>query len=59
MEAVCFSETSVSAYASTRRYNPENQYGHLHRFDPQISGGNEYVQAKYNTGGGGGDDKPS
>jgi hypothetical protein len=26
MEAVCSSETSVSTYKSTRRYNPQDQY---------------------------------
>jgi hypothetical protein len=30
MEVVCFSETLVSTYESTRRYNPE-QHRHLHR----------------------------
>jgi hypothetical protein len=29
MEAVCFSETLVSTYKSTRRYNPEEQHRHL------------------------------
>jgi hypothetical protein len=27
MEAVCSSETLVSTYKSTRRYNPEDQHG--------------------------------
>jgi hypothetical protein len=31
MEAVCFSETFVSTYKSTRRYNPEQQHRQLHR----------------------------
>jgi hypothetical protein len=38
METVCFSETLVSTYKSTRRYNPEEQHRHLHRrWEPQIS----------------------
>jgi hypothetical protein len=31
METVCFSETLVSTYKSTRRYNPEDQHRHLRR----------------------------
>jgi hypothetical protein len=29
MEAVCSSETLISAYKYTRRYNPEDQHRHL------------------------------
>jgi hypothetical protein len=29
MEAICRSETLVSTYSSTRRYNPEDQYRYL------------------------------
>jgi hypothetical protein len=29
-EAVFFSETLVSTYKSTRRYNPKDQYQHIH-----------------------------
>jgi hypothetical protein len=29
MEAVCYSETLVSSYKSTRPYNPEDQQRHL------------------------------
>jgi hypothetical protein len=31
MEAVCSSETLLSTYKSTRRYNPKDQHRHLHR----------------------------
>jgi hypothetical protein len=31
MEAVYSSETVVTTYKSTRRYNPEDQHQHLHR----------------------------
>jgi hypothetical protein len=31
MEAVCSSETLVSTYKSTRRYNPENEQRHRNR----------------------------
>jgi hypothetical protein len=30
-EVVCSSETLISTYKSTRRYNPEDQHRHLHR----------------------------
>jgi hypothetical protein len=33
METVCFSETSVSTYKSTRRHDPEDQQRHLPRRD--------------------------
>jgi hypothetical protein len=31
METVCFSETLLSTYESTRRHNPEEQHRHPHR----------------------------
>jgi hypothetical protein len=33
METTCFSESLVSTYKSTRRYNPEDQQQHLHRLE--------------------------
>jgi hypothetical protein len=30
MKTVCFTETSVSTYKSTRRHNPEDQHRHFH-----------------------------
>jgi hypothetical protein len=32
-ETVCFSETLVSSYESTRRQNPEQQHRHPHRHE--------------------------
>jgi hypothetical protein len=33
MEALCFSETLIPTYKSTRRYNPEDEHRHLHLCD--------------------------
>jgi hypothetical protein len=40
MGTVCFSETLVSTYKSTRRYSPEDQHRHDNKPSDSIKGGN-------------------
>jgi hypothetical protein len=38
MEVLCFSETLVSIFKPSRRYNPEDQIRHCTNFKPQNKG---------------------
>jgi hypothetical protein len=48
METVCFSETLVSTYESTRRHNPEQQHHHCRGLSRnKLKGQNSVVNVSY------------